>query len=146
MNQWTPILCLMAHMGVVSHLMLLFYRFSGSPELKTMLNKFSYHQQEIYKEIKKERKLHYLIGLLLGTIVAMLYLKTNPAHPICAYLGLSMMIAQNFYLFMPNKKWMVDYIETPQDIYNWNRVYQKFRYLSVYGNFLGFVFFTASQL
>ncbi len=147
-NKLTPVFCLLAHTAVVSHLMILFYKLAGSPEIQKMKSKFSDQQKRIHKEINTERRLHYLYGLLLGMAISIFYLGMYPniSHPICAYIGLSTMIAQNFYLLMPKSKWMIDYIEHPEDIYHWNQVYQKFRYLSAYGNFLGFVFFAAGRI
>ena len=148
LTKLTPILCLMAHTAVVTHLVLLFYKLSGAEEIKIMTKKFSSQQHKIYKEIQQERRMHYIYGLLMGTAAAILYVAMFPEikHPVCAYVGLSTMIAQNFYLLMPKSKWMVEYLDQPEDVFNWNKVYQKFRYLSAYGNFLGFVFFAAGRL
>ena len=147
-NKLTPIFCLLAHTAVVSHLILLFYKLAGSPEIEEMKSKFSDHQKRIHKGIVTERRTHYMYGLLMGIAAAILYLSSFPniAHPVCAYIGITTMIAQNFYLLMPKSKWMIDYLEHPQDIYSWNQVYKKFRYLSAYGNFLGFVFFAAGRI
>lgn len=147
-NKLTPVLCLFAYSAVIGHLLVLFYKLSGSPEIKTMTDKFTEHQKKIYKQIRYERRIHYIYGLLLGTLCAIFYLTMFPKikHPICAYIGIAISIAQNFYLLMPKSKWMIDYLENPQDIYHWNQVYKKFRYLSIYGNFLGFVFFAAGRM
>lgn len=144
----TPVFCLMAHTAVVTHLILLFYKISGADEIKVMTEEFSEKQKEIYKEIQQERRVHYLYGLLMGIACAILYVSffPNAKHPVCSYVGIATMIAQNFYLLMPKSKWMVEYLEHPQDIFNWNKVYKKFQYLSAYGNFLGFVFFAASRM
>ena len=148
LTKLTPVFCMMAHTAVVTHLLLLFYKISGADEIKIMTQNFSKHQKTIYKEIQQERRVHYLYGLLIGVACAILYVGMFPdtKHPVCSYVGISTMIAQNFYLLMPKSKWMVEYLEHPQDVFNWSKVYRKFRYLSAYGNFLGFVFFVAGRL
>ena len=144
----TPVFCLMAHTAVVTHLILLFYKISGAEDIRLMMEDFSEKQKKIYKEIQQERRLHYIYGLLMGIACAVLYVGffPNAKHPICSYVGIATMVAQNFYLLMPKSKWMVEYLEHPQDIFNWNKVYKKFQYLSAYGNFLGFVFFVAGRM
>lgn len=147
MNKLTPVFCLMAHIAVTTHLLLLFYKVSGAEEIKTMTKDFTEHQKKIYKDIQQERRTHYIYGLLFGVVLAILYMNFFPiTHPVCTYVGISTMFAQNFYLLMPKSKWMIEYFENPQDIYNWNKVYQKFRYLSAYGNLLGFVIFMSAKL
>lgn len=144
----TPIFCLMAHSAVITHLILLFYEISGANEIKVMMEDFSEQQKQIYKEIQQERRLHYIYGLLIGIACAILYVTFFPhtKDVVCSYVGIATMVAQNFYLLMPKSKWMVEYLEHPQDIFNWNKVYKKFQYLSAYGNFLGFVFFAAGRM
>jgi hypothetical protein len=148
LNKLTPVFCMMAYTAVVTHLILLFYKISGSQEIKDMTKSFTKHQQQIYKEIQSERRIHYIYGLLVGIALAMAYISwfPNAKHPICSYIGIATMVAQNFYLLMPKSKWMVEYLDNPQDIFNWNKVYKKFQYLSAYGNFIGFVFFVAGRL
>lgn len=144
----TIIFCLFTYIAIVSHLLILFYRLTGSPEIEQMKMKFSEHQKKIYNQINQERKLHYIYGLLIGIACSIFYLKIYPnvSNPVCVYVGLSTIIAQNFYLLMPKSKWMIDYIEHPEQIYIWNKIYQKFRYLSAYGSFLGFTIFIASRV
>lgn len=144
----TPVFCMMAHIAVVTHLVLLFYKLTGAEEIRVMTSKFSEHQKKIYKEIQQERRMQYIFSLLLGIASAILYITTfpNAKHPVCAYVGIATMMAQNFYLLMPKSKWMVEYLDNPQDVFNWNKVYKKFQYLSAYGNFLGFVFFASGKL
>ena len=148
LTKLTPIFCLMTHTAVVSHFLLLVYKLSGSEEITVMMSKFSEHQKKMYKEIQIERRNHYIYGLLMGITCAILYIGLFPKtlHPICTYIGIATMIAQNFYLLLPKSKWMIDYLENPQDIYTWNQVYKKFRYISAYGTFLGFIFYVVGRI
>lgn len=146
-KKFTPVFCLMAYTAVTTHLLLLFYQLSGSDEIKTLKSNFNEHQMKIYKEIQQERRTHYIFGILLGISIAILYDIFFPVfNPICTYIGIATMIAQNFYLLMPNSKWTIEYLDNPQDVYNWNKVYKKFRYLSAYGSLLGLIFFTFGNI
>ena len=148
MDYLTPVFCMLTYTAVTTHLLLLFYQITEAQEIKEMTNNFSESQKKIYKEIQQERRIHYIYGLLMGVAMAIAYIAwfPNAKHPICSYIGIATMVAQNFYLLMPKSKWMVEYLDNPQDMFNWNKVYKKFQYLSAYGNFLGFVFFVAGRL
>lgn len=148
MEYLTPVFCMMAYTAVITHLLLLFYQISGAHEVQEMKNGFSESQKKIYKEIQQERRIHYIYGTLVGLALAILYMVyvKDIKHPICTFVGISTIVGQNFYLFMPKSKWMVEYLEHPQDIFNWNKVYKKFQYLSAYGNFLGFIFFASTKV
>lgn len=148
MNTLTQIFCMMTYIAVTTHLFLIFYEITGAKEIKQMTNNFSEKQKKIYKEIQQERRIHYTYGILMGIAISILYMVNvkDIKHQICTFVGISTIISQNFYLLMPKSKWMIEYLENPQDIFNWNKVYKKFQYLSVYGNFLGFILFASTKV
>lgn len=148
MHLLLPIFCLSLHMAFMGHLFIIGSKLVGSKEAKDLESKLNEKQKEIYKEIKKERKNHYMYGLGLGMILAILYnyiSGKNFKHMSCAYLGIATFVANQFYLLMPKKYWMIEYLEEKEDIIAWNNVYKKMRYLTTYANLAGFITFGVSQ-
>ncbi len=141
------VFCMITYMTITAHLFLILYQITGTKEIKQMTKKFSEKQNKIYKDICRERMIHYSYGIIVGISLAYLYMLCVPniTNRFCTFVGISTIITQNFYLLMPKSKWMIKYLDNPQDRFNWNKLYKKFQYLSVYGNFIGFILFASTQ-
>lgn len=148
MHLLLPIFCLSLHMAFLGHLFIIALKLLGNKEAKELESKLNEEQKKIYTEIKKERKNHYLMGLALGIIIAIIYNKfggRNMTHMTCAYLGIATFVANQFYLLMPKKYWMIEHLEEKEDIIAWNNVYKRMRYLTSYSDLAGFITFGIAQ-
>lgn len=144
-----PILCLFAHMAIMSHIFIMMSKVAGSKESKDLESKLDEKQKEIYNFIKKERKQHYTYGLFLGMFIAIVlnyFIGKNKKHMLCVYIGIVTLTANFFYLLMPKTYWMIEHLEEKEDILAWNKVYRKMRYLTTYGDFIGFIIFIIGNL
>ena len=148
MHLLLPIFCLSLHIAFLSNLFIIASKLIGNKESTYLKSKLNEEQKKIYSEIKKERKKHYIMGLVFGIIVAILYnifQGKNIKHMTCAYLGISTFIANKFYLLMPKKYWMIEHLTDKEDIIAWNNVYKRMRYLTSYAELAGFITFGISQ-
>lgn len=144
MDLLLPAFCLSLHMAFMGHLFIFIYKIFGSKEAKDLKSKLNEEQTEIYKKIKKERRNHYMIGLLLGALLSILYNKyegKNIKHMTCAYLGITTFVANKFYLLMPKSNWLIEHLEEKEDILAWSKLYKKMRYLTSYADLVGFITF-----
>jgi len=139
-----PVLCLFAHMAIMSHIFIMMYKVTGSTESKDLEKKLNPEQKKIYSFIKKERKQHYTYGLLLGMVLALgfnYFMGKNKKQMLCVYIGIVTLTANFFYLLMPKTYWMIEHLEEKEDILAWNKVYKKMKYLTTYAEFVGFFIF-----
>lgn len=149
MNKLLPIYCVVAYAAVVSHLAIIGYKISGSSEIKKMTDRFTPQQTKIYNGIRQERRTHYLIGLAMGLVIAVIFVMKNqlpsPQKHLCAFVGLATFVANTFYELMPKSAWMVEHLDNAGDVQRWNSVYKKFRMLTGYGELLGFILFAIAH-
>ena len=144
----TTVYCFFAYVAVITHLAMIGYKISGSPEVKSMETSFGPEQQKIYNEIKVERRNHYLLGLVLGVGMAALYClknKCSQKQHICAFVGIATFTANMVYQLMPKKYWMVEHLDNRGDVERWNNVYKKFRMMTAYSELVGFALLTLSH-
>jgi hypothetical protein len=150
MDKLLPFYCLFAHMAVMSHLLILFYKASIRDENMDLVEMLDENQKEIYEEIKMERKRHYCMGLMLGMIVSLLYMSMmkdrSKMSMVCVYVGITTLVANVFYTLMPKSKWMVEYLKNMDQVREWNDIYKKFKYITAYGELLGFFIFVFGSM
>ncbi len=149
MNSLTPIYCLSVYVAVITHILIFAYKFTGSPEIELMKSRFNPEQLSVYNEIKLERRNHYLIGLGIGLLIAIVYSMKNKNMSVnknvCAFVGIATFVANIFYELMPKSQWMVEHLDNAGDVKRWNDVYKKFKFLTSYGELLGFSLFALSH-
>lgn len=149
MNKLMPIYCLAAYTAIASHLAIIGYKISGSAETKDMIKHFTPKQMNVYNDIRKERRTHYLLGVGIGLIIATTFIMKNkivcPKKYICAFIGLALFVGNIFYELMPKSQWMIEHLDNAGDVQRWNSVYKKFRMLTGYGELLGFVLFAIAH-
>ncbi len=149
MNKLLVFYCITAYAAMMGHLGIFAYKIGGMPEIKNMVDRFTPQQTDVYNEIKKERRMHYLVGLAIGLIVASWFVMKNhipsPKKHICAFVGLATFVANTFYELMPKSEWMVEHLDNAGDVKRWNVVYRKFRTLTGYGELLGFILFAVAH-
>jgi hypothetical protein len=95
---------------------------------------------EIYNNIAKERRNHYIQGLFLGFAIAYMLLNKYPIlnefHKIAFSMGVIGLVSVLYYFLMPKSDYMLNHLKTEQEIKAWLEIYKtmKHRY------FMGFIF------
>jgi len=150
MKSLLPFYCLFAHMAIMSHLAILYYKASGSVESKKLEETLSEEQKEIYEKIKKERMRDYRIGFILGMILSYLYIRTlnttGNFSIVCVYIGLTTLIANAYYTLKPKSLWMVEHLTNIEQVKLHNKVYKRMKYITAYGELLGVFLFAIGRM
>lgn len=150
MKSLLPFYCLFAHMAIMAHLGILYYKASGSPESKKLEASLSGKQTKIYEKIKKERMCNYRVGILLGMFLSFLYIRKmnigNKINTVCVYVGFTTLVANAYYTLKPKSQWMVEHLSTLEQVKLHNDVYKKFKYITAYGELLGFLLFALGRM
>jgi hypothetical protein len=95
-------------------------------EYKATLND---KQKRAYNDIVAERQNIYLKGLVVGSIVGLVYLWHNHGsiniytHSI-VFTAITLGIQYLFYMLYPKSKWMLNVLETREQIDGWLEVYK----------------------
>lgn len=102
-------------------------------------NSLSPEQNAIYLDIKNERMTIYLVGLLIGLLVGMMYLRLqkNSLVRTCVFTVLVLGITYVFYMLVPKSKYMVTYLDTEEKRKKWLNVYVEMKYRHYMGFILG---------
>ena len=99
-------------------------------------------QQELYKNITKERMNIYLQGFVLGIILGIIYLKMSndkKAPSYCIFVAIVLGVTYIHYTLMPKSVYMLDHIETGEQARAWLGIYQKMKRTCHMGMVLGVV-------
>jgi len=88
-----------------------------------------------YEAIVKERRNHYIIGLILGLIISFIVSKyvriTNYFYRLSLFLFITLGFSASFYLIMPKSDYMKNHLKTDEEKQKFNEVgaLMKNRYL-----------------
>jgi hypothetical protein len=150
MKSLLPFYCLFAHMAIMAHLGILYYKASGSIESKKLENSLNVKQKQIYEKIKKERMCDFRVGILLGMFLSFLYIRKmntgQNVHTICVYVGFTTLVANAYYTLKPKSLWMVEHLSTLEQVKLHNEVYKKMKYITAYSELLGFILFAIGRM
>ena len=144
-----PLYCLFAHMAIMGHLGILYYKASGSVESKQLESTLNDKQQKIYEQIKKERMQDFRIGVIIGIILSYFYIRHingGQFNTVCVYVGFTTLIANMYYMLKPKSLWMVEHLSTLEQVKLHNKVYKKMKYITAYSELLGFIIFALGRL
>ena len=97
-------------------------------------------QQEIYKNITKERMNIYLQGFVLGIILGVIYLKmthSKKAPIYCIFVAIVLGTTYVHYTLMPKSTYMLEHIETAEQAQAWLEIYRKMKKNCHLGMILG---------
>jgi len=97
-------------------------------------------QQEIYKNITRERMNIYLQGFVLGIILGIIYLKMTQSKnaPIyCIFVAIVLGTTYIHYTLMPKSTYMLEHIETAEQAKAWLEIYRKMKKTCHMGMILG---------
>jgi hypothetical protein len=100
-------------------------------------------QKEIYNSVKKERLTLYFKGLIVGSILAGLYLYNNKLDSYnkirhsCVFVAIAMSTQYLVYQLAPKKVYMLNVLDKKEQIDKWLEVYkamkQRYHLGMVYG-------------
>ena len=89
--------------------------------------------QKIYEQITRERTTIYYKGYILGFILSLFIILGNVYYEhkmlstmslICLVLATSFITNYFYYILSPKKKWMLNYIDTPEQTKAWLQMYR----------------------
>ena len=99
-------------------------------------------QQEIYKNIVKERQQIYLQGWILGLIIGLVYLnyfKNSKNATYCIFIALVLGTTYVHYTLMPKSTYMLDHINNNEQSKAWLSIYKEMKFRCHLGMVLGVV-------
>lgn len=80
-----------------------------------------------YEAIIKERRNHYIMGLILGMVVSIVVINTiklNRFEKISLFFAITLGIAVIFYMLMPKSDYMLNHLKTQDENKKWLEVYK----------------------
>jgi uncharacterized protein YacL len=102
-------------------------------------NTLSEELDKKYEKIAKQRRNHYILGLLIGLFISYIVIKNtnikNYFTRITLFFTITLGTAIIFYMIMPKSDYMLNHLKTPEQNKRWLDIYKtmKNRYL------LGFI-------
>lgn len=108
---------------------------------KYLSKQLNFYQQQKYKKIKNERLQHYLIGLVVSSLVALLVYSNikSKKNSLCISGLIIFLFTPIIYYFLPKSDYMIKHLRTEQQRVAWlniSRKYTKNRMLSYVGGIL----------
>jgi uncharacterized protein YacL len=95
----------------------------------------------VHEAIAKERRNHYIQGLLLGLIISYLlngFLQsTNRFHKITLVLSVTTLVSVIYYSLMPKSDYMLNHLKTPEQTKAWLEIYKIMKNRYMWGFLLG---------
>ena len=98
-------------------------------------------QQEIYKQIIRERSMIYISGMLLGLFLGMYYLWKNPndTYRFCKFLVIVYGVKLGFYYLFPKSPLMLYSLTTQKQVSAWADIYTEMKRRWITSLLLGFI-------
>jgi len=99
-------------------------------------------QQEIYKNISKERLNIYLQGWTLGLILGLIYLNyyaKNNTPTYCIFVAIVLGTTYAHYTIMPKSTYMLDHIDNGEQSKAWLAIYREMKFSCHLGMLLGLI-------
>jgi uncharacterized protein YacL len=94
-----------------------------------------------YDAIVKERRNHYIIGIVLGTVLSYLVLQlvkiNNRFHKMSLFLAVTLLTTVMFYSLMPKSDYMLNHLKTEEENKAWLEVYKTMKQRYFVGLVLG---------
>ena len=94
-----------------------------------------------YEDIVNERRNHYIIGLVLGMIIATTVIKDQPLlnyyTRITLFLTITLMTAVLIYTIMPKSDYILNHLKTKEENVKWLEVYKNMKTQYFIGLILG---------
>jgi len=116
----------------------------GSKEINAFQKSLNLEQTQKYMEIVEFRTYLFLMGLLIGTILGILYLfltrKSNKmVFNICVFIIIVFGSAIFYYIASKKRDYMLNHLTKEEQVKKWNDVYVDMQRRNVMGFLYGFV-------
>ena len=128
--------CLLAIIFIVTKVVILFtITLPYNNSQKDLNNSLDQKQTEAYKKIISERRSIYIKGYLVGIILSIIVIlvnlfvfKQNKVNTLCLSVVISSITTYFFYILHPKSKYMIQIIETKEQINNWLNIYKNMQF------------------
>jgi hypothetical protein len=106
-------------------------------------------QRNTYFLIVKERLTIYILGMILGLTLGLMYFFNYPKHEyrICTFLAIVYLVKLGFYYFSPKSPLMLYSLKTKAQVNAWADIYSDMKYkwqLSILIGFIGYILLSLS--
>jgi len=95
---------------------------------KDLLDQLTDNEKQIYDEIIQERQMIYYQGLMLGDIIATIYLfftyDRDIFRTLFVSIGITFIVNYFYYILAPKSKYMLEYLDTPEENKAWLKIYR----------------------
>lgn len=95
---------------------------------------------ERYDAIRRERRNHYIQGLLLGLVLSFLLVRGNESTifvKLCLSLSITLTTCVVYYFLMPKSDYMLNHLQKKEQINEWLNVYKNMKRRYFMGFLLG---------
>ena len=112
----TSLVCIIAF-ALLGSMFYMLINYDKNDKILQFASMLSKDQQKVYRNVTQERLNIYLQGFVLGTVIAILYLKTfaKKNQPVyCIFVALVLGVAYIHYTIMPKSTYILDHIENAE--------------------------------
>lgn len=106
-------------------------------------NLLSPDQMNKYKDIVNERLSIYIQGLLIGVILGLIVVsmldRVSSLNRVCVFVVVALVFNVVYYLLMPKTSYMLQHLNSTEQINAWLRVYKVMRQRYILGFFVGII-------
>ena len=133
--------CNMLLVLAISYILMMGLSIFIKDDHKYLSKQLNFYQQQKYKKIKNERLQHYLIGLVVSSLAALLVYSNikSKKNSLCISGLIIFLFTPIIYYFLPKSDYMIKHLRTEQQRVAWlniSRKYTKNRMLSYVGGLL----------
>jgi uncharacterized protein YacL len=116
----------------------------GSKEINAFQKSLDQKQTQKYMEIVEYRTYLFLMGLLIGTIIGVLYLfytrtSKNVVFNICVFIMIVFGSAIFYYIASKKPDYMLNHLTKEEQVKKWNDVYVDMQRRNIMGFLYGFI-------
>ena len=127
---------LLALIFIIAKIFILFtITLSYSKAQKDLNNSLDEKQQEAYKKIISERRRIYIMGYIIGIVLSVFTIllnlfvfKQNRTAVRCLSVIIVSLTSYFFYILYPKSQYMIQVIETKEQINNWLSIYKSMQF------------------
>lgn len=106
-------------------------------------NLLSPDQMRKYRGVVNERLSIYIQGLLIGVILGLIVVsmldKVTTTNRVCVFVVIALLFNVIYYLLMPKTSYMLQHLNSKEQVNAWLRVYKVMRQRYILGFFVGVV-------
>ena len=135
------LVCLIAF-ALLGSMFYMLINYDKNDKIMQFASLLSKDQQKVYRNVTQERLNIYLQGFVLGTVIAIVYLKTfaKKNQPVyCIFVALVLGIAYIHYTIMPKSTYMLEHIDTAEQAKAWLEIYKLMKTRCQLGMLLGVI-------